>query len=269
MTAFKRVAGLLMMILGAGSLLITLFALIQVWRLRQPVTQNLQSNLGAIYETLGTTSESLLLSSQTLDSVQSSISALEVTVGTLSKSIEDSAPMIDSLLVLVGEDLPETISSTQTSLSSAQESAKIIDAVLRVLTFFNPSIYNPRVPLNLALGEVSQSLAGLPKSFSGMEVSLKSTQANLGTIQTQIEVMAADIRHINESLEASRKVITQYQGLVARAEKRVIDFKQRAPAVVTTLAWALSFLLFWLGVSQTGLVLRGLEWLRFQEKVEK
>lgn len=266
MTAFKRITGLLMVIVGAGSLLITLFVLIQVWRLRQPVTQNLRSNLRVIHETLGATSEGLLLSNQSLDSVQASITALEVTVDTLGKSIEDSAPMIDLLAVLMGEDLPDTISSAQTSLSSAQESAKIIDAVLRALTIFNPNIYNPRVPLNIALSQVSQSLDGLPKSFSSMEVSLKSTQANLTTILVQIDLMSAEIGRINESLEASRKVINQYQGLVARAEKRVISIKNRAPAEVTTLAWVLSFLLFWLGVAQVGLVLRGLEWLRLQNK---
>lgn len=266
MTAIKRITGLLMVIIGAGSLLITLFALIQVWRLRQPVTQSLQSNLRVISETLTTTSEGLLLTSQSLDSVQASVTALGITVDTLGKSIEDSTPMMDSLVVLVGEDLPETISSTQTSLSSAQESAKIIDAVLRALTIFNPSIYNPPVPLNIALGRVSQSLDGLPKSFSRMEDSLKRTKANLATVQTQIESMSAEIGSINDSLEASRKVITQYQGLVARAEKSVASLENRAPAGVTTLAWMLSFLLFWLGVAQAGLVLRGLEWMRSQNK---
>src|SRR4030067_2252153 len=108
MTAFKRITGLLMVIVGAGSLLITLFVLIQVWRLRQPVTQNLRSNLRVIHETLGATSEGLLLSKQSLDSVQASITALEVTVDTLGKSIEDSAPMIDLLAVLMGEDLPRS-----------------------------------------------------------------------------------------------------------------------------------------------------------------
>ena len=261
MTTSKRLTGLLMVIVAAGSLMITLAALVQVWRLRQPVTQYLRSNLRVVHESLGTTSDGLLLTSQSLDSVQAS-----VTVDTLGKSIQDSEPMMDSLVVLMGEDLPETISSAQTSLSSAQESAKIIDAVLRALTIFNPRIYNPRVPLNDALGQVSESLDDLPKSFSNMEVGLKSTQRNLTTIQVQIDLMSGEIERINESLDGSRKVINQYQGLFTRAEKRVINIKNRASATVTTLAWVLSFLLFWLGVAQVGLLIRGLEWLRVKKQ---
>ncbi len=266
MTTSKRLTGLLMVIVAAGSLMITLAALVQVWRLRQPVTQYLRSNLRVVHESLGTTSDGLLLTSQSLDSVQASVTALSVTVDTLGKSIQDSEPMMDSLVVLMGEDLPETISSAQTSLSSAQESAKIIDAVLRALTIFNPRIYNPRVPLNDALGQVSESLDDLPKSFSNMEVGLKSTQRNLTTIQVQIDLMSGEIERINESLDGSRKVINQYQGLFTRAEKRVINIKNRAPATVTTLAWVLSFLLFWLGVAQVGLLIRGLEWLRVKKQ---
>ena len=259
----KRIAGILLVIVGASSLLVSLFVLVQVWRLREPVTASLQSSLELISTTLSTSAEGLEIANQSLVAVQSSVTALEGTVQTLGKSIDDSTPMIDSLVVLMGKDLPETVTSAQSSLTAAQDSARVIDAVLRVLTILSPSLYNPRVPLNVALGEVSQSLDGLPKSFQTIQVSLKSTQLNLAVMKSQISLIADQIGQINASLADAEKVITQYQLIVTRMQAATGRVKTHQPAWVDATAVALTFLLFWLGVTQFGVILRGWGMVRY------
>jgi len=258
----RRIAGVFGVLVAAGSLLVSAFALLQTWRLRPTVTAEIQSNLQVISATLSTTEEGLLIASESLTSTQRSIDGLQATVNTLGKSIDDTTPMLRSLAVLMREDLPETVSSAQTSLGSAQQSAKIIDAVLRALTFFNPSLYKPSVPLDQALGQVSQSMADLPGSFKTIELGLQNTQVNLTMTRLQIEQIAGQIGQINDSLEDAQKVIGQYQRLVGSMQSAVAKISQRIPTVVDALAWSFSFLLFWLGVSQAGLLSRAWTWAR-------
>ena len=256
MKLFQRFMGILLVILAAGSLLISLFALVQVWRLRPTVTTELQSNLQVISGTLRTTTDVLLIAGETLTSTQASISGLESTVKTLGRSIDDTTPMVKSLTVLMREDLPDTVSSAQTSLGSAQQSAKIIDAVLRALTFFNPSLYKPSVPLDQALGQVSQSMADLPASFKTIELGLQDTQVNLTVTKMQIEQIAGQIRQINANLSEAQTVILEYRQLLAGMQTGIAKWNQRIPGMVDALAWGLSFVLFWLGVFQADLLVR-------------
>lgn len=258
----QRLIGIVLVIVAAGSLLVSAFALLQVWRLRPTVTAELQSNLQVISATLSTTADGLLIASESLTSTQRSIDGLQATVNTLGKSINDTTPMLRSLTVLMRQDLPDTVASAQTSLGSAQQSAKIIDAVLRALTFFNPSLYKPSVPLDQALGQVSQSMASLPGSFKTIELGLQNTQVNLTMTKIQVEQIAGQIGQINQSLDEAQQVIRQYQRLVSDMQSGVGKINQRIPTIVNALAWSLSFLLFWLGVSQAGLLSRAWTWAR-------
>jgi hypothetical protein len=112
-----------------------------------------------------TTVQALEVAQASLKSSIESVTSVENTLNATATTIETSGPMLDTLAGLMKDDLPTTISSTQTSLISAQESARIIDTVLRALTripFVSNDLYNPPVPLHIALGQVSTSLMGCP-----------------------------------------------------------------------------------------------------------
>lgn len=264
-TIGKRIIAILMVIFAILSLIITAFGIYQVWQLREPAIENISDTLDLAGTTLQATADGLVVVGESLDSVISSLSGLESTVTTLAKSIEDTAPLVNSLGTLTGEVLPKSVTSAQTSLNSAQDGARIIDTVLRALTIFNRSAYEPEVPLHEALGEVSEGLNDIPDSLTTMEGSLETTYDNLEVMQAEISLIAEDISAINKGLEEGKKVIEQYQELIADMQSRIDNFQSRLPNLIDTLAWLLTFVLIWLGIAQVGLLTQGITMFRSED----
>jgi len=263
--SFRRISAYLLIFSGAIGVALSLVSLVVLWLYKQPVESALIHQIDNVNSALKTTSEGLNLVSQSLSTTTGSVSTLENTVETLAQSIQDTTPMIDTLSIFISEDLPATITSTQTSLIAAQSSARIIDNVLGIVTkipFFPGEPYNPPVPLHIALGRVSSSLDDLPRTFIAMDTSLKATSQNLTLIQANIHLIAKDISQVKQSLSEANQVVSQYQLLVSRLQKNLKNMQTQAPLWLDALAWALTIFLVWIGSSQVGLLLLGLDILR-------
>lgn len=264
-TIGRRIIAIIIVIFAVISLSITSYGIYQVWQLREPAMENISDTLDLAGTTLQATADGLVVVAESLDSVISSLSGLENTVNTLAKSIEDTAPLVSSLGTLTGDVLPNAVTSAQTSLDSAQDGARIIDTVLRALTIFNRSAYDPEVPLHEALGEVSEGLNDIPDSLTTMEDSLDTTYNNLEVMQAEISLIAEDIAAINKGLDEGKKVIEQYQELIADMQTRIESFQSRLPSIVETFAWVLTFILIWLGIAQVGLLTQGITMFRLED----
>jgi len=258
----RRMIGFLLIVAALGGLIFSIYGLMSVWRLKPVAMENTSSSLDLLQASLDTTDQGLSVADQSLRSTIASISALESTVTTASKTFEDTTPVIITLTDLTSNELPQTVESTQTSLVAAQESAKIIDSVLRALVsipFVNKDIYNPPVPLDVALGNVSKSLDRLPASLKSIGSSLESTSGNLEIMLADMDQMAVDIRGISTSLDDAQGVIQQYQQLVNDLESRLENTRPKVPGWINNLAWVITLAFLWLGIAQFGLLLQGLQ----------
>ncbi len=125
--------------------------------------------------------------------------------------------------------MPKTIESTESSLRTAQESAKVIDSVLSTLSsipLIGSSIgYNPQVPLDQALGEVADSLTGLPDSFANMADSLKATSSNLETFEADLTVMAESIGEIEKNVAQYRYRGQRLPDIDRQAQYQTVDLQ--------------------------------------------
>ena len=263
MSAFlRRIIGFLLIVAALGGLIFSLYGLVSVWRLRPVALNNANSSLDLVQASLDTTKQGLTVADQSLNSTMASIGALESAVTTISKTFEDSVPVIQTLTDLTATELPQTVVSAQTSLVAAQESAKIIDSVLRALVsipFVNKDIYNPPVPLDVALGDVSKSLDGLPASLKSIGTSMKATSGNLEIMRADMDQMATTIRGINTGLEDAQGVIQQYQQLINDLDQRLENTRPKVPGWINSLAWVITLAFLWLGIAQFGLLLQGLQ----------
>jgi methyl-accepting chemotaxis protein len=262
----RRIIGLLLVVAAVGGLLFSLYGLVTVWRLRPIALKNATSSLDLVQASLVTTSQGLTVARQSLNSAMASISALESAITVTSKTFEDTVPLFTTLTDLTSNELPKTVESAQTSLLAAQESAKIIDSVLRALVsipFVNKDIYNPPVPLDQALGDVSKSMDGLPAALKTIGTSMEATSDNLEVMRADMDQMATDIRGINSSLEDAQGVVDAYQQLVDDLEGRMKDIRPKVPDWLDSLAWVVTLAFLWLGIAQIGLLLQGLQLLGF------
>jgi methyl-accepting chemotaxis protein len=260
----KKIIGVILSLTAIVGIIFSIAALIMLWTYRPAVDNFATENMNAFRDTLDTTQAGLYLAESSLGSSIASITTLETTIAATAKSIDDTAPMIDTFVVLTGEDLPAAVSSAQLSLLAAQDSAKIIDGLLVALAsipFVPNDLYNPPVPLHVALGQVYNSVENLPVALQTMEDSLVSTGQNMEVIQTDINQMATDVHEISISMVEAQTVLNDYQDLVADLQFRLDRVDQHLDGWIQTTFWLLSFLLALLAVTQLGLLAQGIGYL--------
>lgn len=258
----KRIIGYALIFSAILGAVISIGGIYAIWHFKAPLTKAANSSLDLLSTTLTSTQEGLNLAEQAVQTASANVDALEIAVATLAKTITDTRPLIVSLAQLVGDELPTSVQVAQTSLDTAQSSAKIIDDLLRVLTsipFFPGERYNPAVPLNVALGQVSDSLDALPESFNNMDSSLKKTADNLIIMKNDVELIAVNIKQVSASLEASRQVVVQYQTVTSDLLTKVTNIQLRLPFWINLTAWIATLVLVWLASAQLGLFLQGRE----------
>jgi hypothetical protein len=256
----KKLGGGVLVVVSIASLLFSLVCLIQVWRLQQPLADQLLVGFDLAEATLETTDQGLVIVEGALTNVTTNISGLETASTAAAQSIHDTALAIDAFSTLFGNDLPQVITNTRTALASAQTSAAAIDGVLLALSNvpFIGVQYQPATSLGSALNDISVSLGAIPPSLSNIQRNLDTTNTNLLTLESQIIAVSQNIELINENLEQAQSVVDQYQTQVATARGMISAGKQAVPQTIRTAAWVLTFFVIWLAISQAGMLIQGI-----------
>lgn len=261
-TTFYRLVGVALIIAAVAGMLFSLYGLVQVWRYKPALTDGLTSELEVIHATVATTSAGLYTVSDTMKTVAGNIQGLQDTTTGLVQSIHGAQPLLDTMVKLVGQDLPQTISSTQISLDSAATSAILIDNVMTSITnlpLLGLKKYAPAVPLHTALGDISTSLGNISPALNEIDLSLSAAKTNLGAIENGVTSMGGDIDLIKANLEGARLVIVQYQQENEILLNQVDSARQSLPSWINSLVWVASIGLVWLFITQIGLFLKGWE----------
>jgi len=256
----SKTLAVLMVCVTTIGLLLSLFFLIQIWRYRRPVTTKFQSIIIQTSAILQTTGQGLDIIDQVVINIYTSTQNLEDTTNALALTVQSTNQFIDSAGTFMGEDLITTITNTQRTLDSAQSSALVIDNIMTILSRV-PLIgidYNPSLPLNDALGKVSDSLDPIQVSLKGFQSTLDTTRTNMQTFKDQILVLSQNISAINTNLASSQAVINDYHSQVSSMESWMDRAKNSLPNWVNTLCWLLTLIILWLLMIQTGILLHGI-----------
>lgn len=256
----RKLLTVLMVCLTALGIILSIYLLIQVWRYRQPVADRLQTTLEQSSTILQTTDEGLSVIDQVINNVYTSTIYLDEATKAFSQTVQSTNLFIDSAGTFVGENLITTITNTQTALDSAQASAKVIDNILSTISRI-PLIginYNPTLPLNIALGEVSTSLDPLQGTLKDFQTNLEITQDNMQLFSSQISVLDENIIAINKNLRQAQTTIDSYRTQVNSIKSWVDRAKNNLPAWITTLAWILTIIILWLVMIEIAIMLQGI-----------
>jgi hypothetical protein len=243
-------------------MLVTVGGTVVIWQLKTTVTGQLAGGLDVVNNTIDATTTALLAVQTSLETAQESVIILETTATTLSKSIADTNPIVNDLADMLETQLPRTLTSTEAALTAAQDSANVIEGVLRAVTsipFLPLPPYQPDVPLSVSLGQVSQSLDGLPELLTSMAGNLTTTNSNLKVLTVETQLLAENIKKIDTSLVTAKQAVTQYQGVVAALKAQISQVKASLPVAFDAVAWGLTAFLIWLAVTQLGLLTQGIE----------
>jgi methyl-accepting chemotaxis protein len=263
----NRTVGYLLIVAAIIGLVFSLAGIAAVWWVKRPLTDNMMSRIGLTDRTLKATSDGLLLAKEALSEAMVDVLSMKDTLEATSRAIHATNPMLDSLSDLLTNDIPDSIHATQTSLATAQSSARVIENFLKTvssLPFLPIQPYDPPVPLHESLSKVSQSLDALPQSLAEMDKSLNSSRGNLILIEAEFRIMARNIQQMNESLLDAQGVVASYQNVVSDLQERTASLSTNVPRWINSLAWFITFLLILIAIAQLGLLVQGLELIKQQ-----
>lgn len=259
-----RFLGLLLTLTALAGIIISIFGIIRLWQTETEWKAQAQDVLTLLDTTLQTTSDGLQTASTALEQADSALTSLADATQTASNSLDDTLPLIDTLSEITTRDLPQAISRSQQAIQSAQVSARIIDSTLSTLASI-PLIglrgYDTSRPLSGALAELSRSLDPISASLLTIEPSLTQSKTSLAAISADADEIHADLMEIRGSLQQAKNVITEYARTVTALHDRVKTARTELPAALDRIAWFVSMLLTWLGFTQIGLLLQGLQLL--------
>jgi hypothetical protein len=260
----KRIIGIVLVAIAAMSLFISGWGLIQIWAMRQPVADAAVAGVDLLAETLDTTSDALKVTAESLQSASDTVTMIERTSLSVAQTMSTTRTTVGSFATLMGKDMPTSIDATRTALKSAQTSAVVVDNVLTTLSRV-PLInirYNPDVPLNVALGNVASSLDSLPPTFNTIERDLNATGTSLDQVISNLNDLPKTTRPVQVNIADARQVVARYQRQVDGLQKLIQPIKPSLATLLTVITLGLTFLVFWLGVLQMQMLLKGLELVR-------
>ncbi len=247
---------------GIG-IIFSIFLIVQVWRYRMPATEKLQTSVDQFSTVLQISDDGLVVIDQVVQNVYTSTVYLDSASHAFSQTVQGTSQFIDSASTFVGDNLLTTITNTQTALGSAQASAKVIDNILGTLSRV-PLIgitYNPSVPLNTALGDVSSSLDPLQNTLKNFQTDLQSTQSNMQEFSGQITTLNTNIVSIQKNLNQAQTTIDKYRTQIHSLQAKLDNARTNLPRWMTIAAWIVTGIIAWLIIIQIAIMLQAISTL--------
>jgi ABC-type transporter Mla subunit MlaD len=193
---------------------------------------------------------------------------LSGSIDSLANSIGSTQDALNSVTTLVKQDLPKAIEAARTALASAQATARVVDNFLSGLSriqFLNIN-YNPDVPLDSSISQISASLSGLPSQLTQLGDDLNGINTNLPTVINTIRGLGATLSNVDSTLTAARTVIKEYAAQLARAQTAVEPIGESVPAYVSFFVAALTFIMLWIVIVQIIVLVIGWQWFKPKQR---
>jgi septal ring factor EnvC (AmiA/AmiB activator) len=267
---WPRLVGLTLIVTAALGFLLSIAGLLFVARAGATAQQAAADQLATLDRALATTAEGLAIADTSLAEAGGTLTSLSATIADARRAIGEIEPSVGALRELTGTTLPESIASTRRALASARETARVADQVLGALSLIGLS-YNPEVPLNEAIAEVSEGLADVPGDLAAVSAGLDTSEESLSGLAADLGEVSAGLDAIGANVSQAALVVDQYQEIVAGLQADVAATARAAPGWITATRWALALGLIWLGLSQIALLIQGwgmLEQARASERAD-
>jgi hypothetical protein len=263
----SRVTAVVSIVSAVIGLLISVGGLVVLWANKAQTERDISGMTALVGRTLEATRRTVDVTAASLEQAGGDLDTIHAMLGGVSVTLQNSTGMIDSTSQLVGVDLLNFITSTQTGMSSVQTSARFVDDFLRVLNRvpFLGGNYAPAEPLQDSIARVSRSLEGLPEPLKKISGDLKTTRANADTLRAQVDVLTRQIADVKTSLSDAQSAAADYQAILADAQQRFDRFNARLPGLIDLFYGIATLVLAWMLLSQVAALLHGIQMLASTE----
>ena len=261
---YSRLIGVIYIIGAVFGFIISLGGLMILWTTKAEVTAAVTEAVVLVGRTLAATHETIQVINQSLDQAGEDLDLIQGILGEVAGTLSESDGLLTDTSNMVGSELVSFVEDAQDSLDSVQVGARLVDDALRLVSRV-PLLgvrYTPEVPLQESIAEVSRSLEPLPGSFGKIQSGLDTSAAHLATVQLDVERLADEIDQIDTSLSTAHEVSKEYNAILAEVQQRYDQVEERIPLALNLFYLGLTSILVWILITQTGMLIHGIELLQ-------
>lgn len=252
MNSTSRVMGYTRIVLGLFWLIILISGLIFGLRGFNWIETNFEQTILTTTQNIGVIRTLIDEVTDVIDTVDQTFGTVERTLSDAGLTLEDSRPMIDKSSEIITQEVPQTLDDVQDAMPSVVEAAAMVDQSLRFLSLFQFTIpnpfgddweislgidYDPPIPFEDAIVQMSSNLEGLPDQMRAIETDMESMNTNMALmsgdllgIAGDLDQMSTQIADINPELDkiiiSLGKAENSFKGLMNRASN-TIDLLQK------------------------------------------
>lgn len=269
-----RLAGILLIFGAIIGTITALAGMIIIWRAEPTVGESLTGTIDLLDATLTTSSDAMLMMNGSFLQMKDSLGVIRLSLDDASRTMQSTADATNSVADLIGEDLNTVVTDTQLSLLSVQNSARMIDNTLSLISsipLIGPSLgggYRRDMPLEASIGEVSSGLESVPNSLLEVQTGLNQTARNFELMKNDLDDLIETIDEVETGLLGAEAVMSDYQEIISRAQDRLQDARSATPNILRMLLWGGTTFFVWLLIAQLGLLIHGLDLLLHERVVE-
>lgn len=248
-----QISGVVMVVFCLLAVGLGPFAGVRLARSSQDLLITLSDDLDSTAESLRELTKVLGDGKQVLDAAAGSLESIEETLG-------QAQPVLDSTVDLLTETAPQLIDDTQQALTAAEEGAAAVDQVLRALdtiSFLTGVEYDPEQPLDEGIAGAAASLDPLEEALSEVGEDLAGLEGGLSALKDSLEELNENVAEVSTELEDQTSVLIALGGRLEKFSDDIDRMNElvRPAAALIILIWEGFWLL--LGISQSGLIYLG------------
>jgi methyl-accepting chemotaxis protein len=268
-----RLAGLLLVFGAILGTIVAIAGLIFIWRAEPAASEAITGTIDLLDTTLTTTSDTMLIVNGSLYQMKDNLGVIRFSLEDASQTMQATANVTSSVADLIGDDFSKVVVETQLSLLSVQNSARMIDNTLSLISsipLIGPSLgggYRRDMPLEASINEVSLSLEPVPDSLQEVQTGLKQTARNFELMKNDLDDLITTIDEIETGLAGAEAVMTDYQEIFSKSQERLQSARTATPDFVRFLLWGSAAFFVWLLIAQLGLLLHGFDLLLYKRVV--
>jgi hypothetical protein len=261
---FRRILGVVMLLMGLLGLALSVVGAINSPRLIDNIGRGLETSLVLTSQNLDTAKETLLLAKTTMGQVNDGLDTVESAALNVSQTISETRPLLNEVSQVVSHDLPHSLEAFQAAVPDMAQAAGIIDDTLttlsnlridqRILGFplrFDLGIrYAPEVPFDESVNRIGESLEGVPARLRGLEEYMDVTDANLEIISQDLVVMSKDLDALNDGLADVEPLLDDYIRAATEAGGVIEQTRANLSTDLETAKLVVMGLMIWIGFTQ-------------------
>jgi len=252
----KSLLGAFLIFIAWFGIIFSVFGIAVTWYYRPRVQATVFGLIDSLEDIFANTNDGLIIINGTLENASDNLGTISGTLEILNTTLANISVSLESSADLIGGDLRTTIIDTQTALSSAADSAQLIDNTLRFIASI-PLLgadYQPEVPLSVSLGQVSESLDGVPASFLEIEQFIRDTEGSITVLSTDITDLANEIGAYESDLSGAQNILTEYTLIFDDLRNQLADLRHNTATFLLIVSILITGGFFLLGIAQLNIM---------------